>query len=169
MSVVANIEPLEGRLPALQWRWDAETDILSGSFRASRRAQGDTGAVELTDDVGSVAVVELHEGVVCGLDVVVWPEVSTRPALQLPARLVDGRVVVSRRGEPAGVAAYEIDAPLAVETDASESLFHLRIGEPRTVELVRVADHLYVEVDAAGALAGFWLTGVPAFPDFDEA
>ncbi|HET8633411.1 MAG TPA: hypothetical protein VFL88_04635, partial [Gemmatimonadales bacterium] len=41
-------------------------------------------------------------------------------------------------------------------------------GRRTAGELVRIADHLHVEVDEDGYVAGFWLTGVPAFPDFEE-
>jgi len=46
----ARIEPLAGGLPALVWRWDAETDILSGAFKGNRAGTGLTGTVELTDE-----------------------------------------------------------------------------------------------------------------------
>ena len=35
MNIDTRVEPLEGRLPTVEWRWDVETDILSGGFRAS--------------------------------------------------------------------------------------------------------------------------------------
>jgi uncharacterized protein YuzE len=55
-----------------------------------------------------------------------------------------------------------------VRTDRAESVFHLAIGAPRPVEVVRAADHLYIEVDQQGLVAGFWLTGVPPFPEFED-
>ena len=168
MAVQARIEPLEGPLPVLAWRWDPETDILSGAFRASRKAGGLTGTLELTDDAGSIAVVEVNEGVICGLDVVVWPEVVTTRSLAVPAQLSDGRVVVARRPSRPGIASMEVDAPLSVRTDLAETVFHVRVGDERPVELVRIADHLLVEVDGDGIVAGFWLTGVPAFPDLAD-
>ena len=73
----ARIEPLAGALPTLLWRWDAETDILSGAFKGNRAGSGLTGTIELTDEVGSIAVVDVHNGVICGLDIVVWPAVDT--------------------------------------------------------------------------------------------
>jgi hypothetical protein len=62
----------------------------------------------------------------------------------------------------------EVDTALSVRTDATESVFHLRIGPERQVEVIRAADHLYIEVDEQGTLGGFWLTGVPQFPEFDD-
>lgn len=168
MTIQAHIEPLDGRLPSLNWRWDPETDILSGAFKTSRKAGGLTGTLELSDDAGSVAVVEVSDGVICGLDMVVWPDVVTRRGLAMPTQLVDGRVVVARRPSRPGIAAVEVDTTLSVLTDPGEAVFHLRVGEDRPVEVVRIADHLHVEVDGDGFVAGFWLTGVPAFPELDD-
>ena len=58
---------------------------------------------------------------------------------------------------------------LSVETNASESVFHLSIGVRRPVEVVRAADNFYIEVDQQGGLAGFWMTNVPPFSSFEEA
>jgi len=160
----SRIEPLAGALPALAWRWDAETDILSGAFKVNRAGNGLTGTVELTDELGSIAVVDVHNGVVCGVDIVVWPEVGTVTELPVPDKLTDGRVVVSAKAAKTGVTSLEINAPLTVMTNRSETVFHLCIGPRREVDAVRVADHLLVEVDRAGGLAGFWLTDVPPFP-----
>ena len=168
MSIDAHIEPLGGKLPPIAWRWDPETDILSGAFKAARKVGGLTGTVELSDDEGSVAVLEVSDGVICGLDIVVWPEVATTPSLEVPAQLTEGRVVVARRPSKPGIASVEVDTTLSVTTDHTERVFHLRIGAPRVVEVVRVADHLYIEVDEAGVVAGFWLTGVPPFPELED-
>ena len=164
----AKIEPLAGALPAIAWRWDPETDILSGSFKGNRKTGGLTGSVELTDAEGSVAVLDVNSGVVCGIDVVVWPEVSTRSDIQVPAQLTDGRVVLPSGGSRAAVSSVEVDTSLSVETNATESVFHLRIGPRRQVEVVRAADNFFVELDQQGGLAGFWMTNVPPFAAFEE-
>jgi hypothetical protein len=162
------IEPLGGGLPSISWRWDPETDILSGAFKGARKTAGLTGTVELTDAEGSVAVLDVNNGVICGIDVVVWPEVSTRSEIQVPAPFTEGRVVLPSGGSRAAVASVEVDASLSVETNASESTFHLRIGPRRPVSVVRAADNFYVEVDQQGGLAGFWMTNVPPFTAFEE-
>ncbi len=167
-GMVTRVEPLTGSLPSINWRWDPETDILSGAFKGNRKSGGLTGTVELTDAEGSVAVLDVHNGVVCGLDVVVWPEVTTSPDLTVPAQLIEGRVVIPARPSRPGVASVEVDTTLSVRTNGSESVFHLRIGPRRAVEAVRVADNFYVEVDQQSALAGFWMTGVPPFSAFEE-
>jgi hypothetical protein len=113
-----------------------------------------------------VAVLEVNNGVICGLDVVVWPEVATRSELQVPAQLTEGRVVLPGGGSRA-VSSVEVDTTLSVETNSAESVFHLRIGARRPVEVVRAADSFYVEVDQQGGLAGFWMTNVPPFSSFE--
>jgi uncharacterized protein YuzE len=168
VSLAANIEPLSGKLPTITWRWDPETDILSGAFKASRKIGGLTGTVELTDDEGSVAVLDVTDGVICGIDVVVWPEVASTPGLQVPAQLTEGRVVAAKRPSRPGITSMEVDTSLSVRTDPSETVFHLRIGPTRAVEVVRVADHFFIEVDQEGSVAGFWLTAVPPFPAFED-
>jgi hypothetical protein len=168
MSMDARIEPLSGALPSVSWRWDPETDILSGAFKGNRKSGGMTGTVELTDAEGSVAVLDVNNGVICGLDVVVWPEVIAVSELQVPAKLTDGRVVLPSRPSRPGVASVEVDTTLSVQTNGAESVFHLQIGPRRPVEGVRAADNFYIEVDHQGGLAGFWLTNVPAFQGLDD-
>jgi len=168
MSIEARIEPLSGALPGISWRWDSETDILSGAFKGNRKTGGLTGTVELTDAEGSVAVLDVNNGVICGLDVVVWPEVTTGSDLRVPAKLTDGRVVLPSRPSRPGVASLEVDTTLSVQTNSAESVFHLQIGPKRSVECVRAADNFYIEVDPQGGLAGFWLTNVPAFTALED-
>ena len=168
MSMDARIEPLSGALPSVSWRWDPETDILSGAFKGNRKSGGMTGTVELTDAEGSVAVLDVNNGVICGLDVVVWPEVIAVSELHVPAKLTDGRVVLPSRPSRPGVASVEVDTTLSVQTNGAESVFHLQIGPRRPVEGVRAADNFYIEVDHEGGLAGFWLTNVPAFQGLDD-
>src|SRR2546421_9585645 len=107
MSVDARIEPLSGALPSVSWRWDPETDILSGAFKGNRKSGGLTGTVELTDAEGSIAVLDVNNGVICGLDVVVWPEVTTAAELRVSAQLTDGRVVLPARPSPPGGTSVE--------------------------------------------------------------
>lgn len=168
MSVEARIEPLSGALPSIGWRWDQETDILSGAFKGNRKSGGLTGTVELTDAEGSVAVLDVNNGVICGLDVVVWPEVITVADLQVPAKLTDGRVVLPSRPSRPGVASLEVDTTLSVQTNGAESVFHLQIGPRRPVEGVRTADNFFIEVDHQGGLAGFWMTNVPPFQGLED-
>jgi hypothetical protein len=144
--------------PRIHWRWESETDILSGSSRTARRGEV-AEAVELSGPDGAVAVLDVIGGEVCGVDIVIWPDVETISGLQPPAPEVAGRVTL-----PPGRGSREVETPLAVEVDGLEQTFHLRIGPKRPVTVIQVADHLLIEVDSSDELAGFWLTGVPPFP-----
>ncbi len=164
MGLDLHVVSATGPVPQLRWRWDAETDILSGSFTPRVGKAGHTGTVELNDEEGAIAVIDVVGGVLCGLDVVVWPEVVVLPRLAPPVEAQDGMVVVPSRAARRGTAALEFDTALAVTTDLTEEIFHLRIGTRRAVEPVRVANRLLVEVDASHRLAGFWLEEVPSLP-----
>lgn len=163
MNVETRVEPLEGTLPTVAWRWDVETDILSGGFRHGIGKGGQEASVELSDDEGSVVVLDVAGGVLCGLDVVVWPEVDTVPGLAPPSGARPGRVVLPSKAARQAVSAVEVDTTLSVSATPDEKIVHLRIGGRREVEVVRVADHLLVELDHKRRLAGFWLTEVPPF------
>jgi hypothetical protein len=107
-------------------------------------------------------------GLIRGVEVVVWPDVNTVPALAAPAAPKQGDVELpSRRSQPA-VAAVEVDTILAIDTNTDESVFHVRLSAVRAVSQVQVADGLVAEVDEHEELAGLWLTGVPAFPALPE-
>lgn len=167
MTIAAKIEPLSDGVPAIRWHWDPETDILSGSFR-DRAASGVTGTLELTDAEGSVAVVDVVGGVIRGVDVVVWPEVTTLPELAPPPPARDGRVLLPSRNSPSAAASVELDTSLAITTNTRESVFHLRLGAKRKVEVIRAADNLLIEIDQDQRLAGFWMLNVEPFPAAEE-
>ena len=164
MALEIHVVAQSGPLPALVWRWEPETDILSGSMRIESRGAGYTGTVELNDEDGSIAVLDINAGVLCGIDVVVWPEITTLPGLAAPVDARVGQVMVPSRTAKRGTAALEFDTTLTISSDPAERTFHLRIGTRRPVEPIRVADHFLVEVDGAQRLAGFWFEGVP-LPD----
>lgn len=169
MNLDARIDPLDGPLPTIRWTWDDETDILSGAMAGSKKGGGLTGTVELTDDEGSVAVVDVAGGRVQGLDIVVWPEVTEVRGLEAPEAGRDGVIVLPPRPSQPGIAAVEVDTTLSVAANPRHDTLHLRIGTKRQVEAVRVADGLLVEVDGKGRLAGFWLLSVPFGPEGDPA
>lgn len=168
MHFEARVEPLDGKLPRVSYRWDPETDILSVSFRGGGTATGLTGTVDLEGSDGSFVVIDVAGGVVRGVDIVTWPDdIRTVDTLAAPEPVQDGRVVFpSRRSQP-GIAAVEVDTALVMERNPAESLFHIRVGRPRAAVVVRVADFLLVEVDKQTRLAGLWLLDVPPFPNVE--
>lgn len=159
MGVILRVEEA-GDLPRVAWRWEPETDILAGSLAPV--AEGAAGSLELSGHDGSVAVVDLIGGRMAGLDVVVWPEVVTVPDLVVPPSIRRGVIrVLPGNGTPEALAALELDVALGARANPAEDLIHLRVGAPRPTVVVQVADHLHVEVDEGGGLAGFWLSAVP--------
>jgi ribosomal 50S subunit-recycling heat shock protein len=160
------VERVTGALPSIAWRWDPETDILSGTFRNSGSSRLD-GTIELTDAEGAIAVLDVADGAVAGLDMVVWPEVTSTRGLSLPSNVETGRVVL--RGPRADrTTSVEIESVLTVRTNPGESLYHLKVGGSPAARAVRVADQLLVELDTEDALVGCWLMGVPPFPSLDD-
>lgn len=168
MHFEARIEPLDGKLPKVSYHWDPETDILSVACKGAGKASGLNGTVDLEGADGSFVVIDVAGGVLRGVDVVTWPDdIRTVDALAVPDATKEGRVVFpSRRSQP-GVAAVEVDTALTVEKNQSESVFHIRVGRLRPAAVVRVADHLLVEVDKQWRLAGLWLLEVPPFPNVE--
>lgn len=165
MALEVHVLNPAGPLPAVRWKWDAETDILSGSFSVETHATGYSGTVELNDEDGSIAVLDVTTGVLCGLDIVLWPEITTLSGLAAPVEARAGQIVVPSRAARRGAAALEFDTTLTVSADPDEQTLHLRIGTRRAVEPIRVANHFIVEVDAAQRLAGFWMEQVPPQPE----
>lgn len=159
MGVILRVEEA-ATLPGVEWRWEPETDILAGSL--SPAPGGPAGSLELSGHDGSVAVVDLTGGRMAGLDVVVWPEVVTVPELVVPVAVRNGTIrVMPGNGTPESLASLELDVALSARANLAEDLIHLRVGAPRPTAVVQVADHLHVEVDEGGGLAGFWLSAVP--------
>ncbi len=163
------IEPPVRPLPTLRWKWDEETDILSGAFAAPPDARGLTTSLEIADAAGTVLVADITRGLLCGLDMVVWPDVEVDAAVRLPDDLPDGTLVLATDEDDA-IPALDVDGEILVLASVDESLYHVQLGTAIVARRLRLADQLCVELDAHGALAGFWLIGVPPYvpPDDDE-
>ena len=168
MHYEAKIQPLEGKLPKVSYRWDPETDILSAVCKGIPKATGMNGTVDLEGSDGSFVLLDVAGGLLRGLDVVTWPDdIRTLDSLAPPEAASDARVLFpSRRSQPA-VAAVEVDTALIVEKNATESLIHIRVGRIKPATVVRVADLLLVEVDKQSRRAGLWLLEVPPFPNVE--
>ncbi|MGH7658637.1 MAG: hypothetical protein ACREL6_10425 [Gemmatimonadales bacterium] len=169
-SLEAQVEPLDGPLPVINWRWDPETDILSGAFRREDIEQtGFHGMIELTNPGGAVIVLDLGRGVLGGLDVVVWPEVVARPDLVPPAAGLDGQIMLPVRAPQRGPESREVETPISVAANPRQTMFHISLGDATTPgspadRIIRVAERFLVELDSMQRLIGFWLLEVEAFP-----
>ena len=175
MHFEARIAPLNGKLPKVSYRWDPETDILTVACKGGPKGEGMNGTVDLEGGDGSFVVIDVAGGALRGLDVVTWPEdVRTVAALAPPDATKEGQVTFpdrrshSRGGAQAeGIAAVELDTALTVDKNPAESVFHIRVGRQRAAAIVRVADHLLVEIDKQSRIAGLWLLEVPPFPNVE--
>lgn len=168
MGVVAHVAPLAGALPRVEYRWDPDTDILTGAVTGAKRGNGLTGTVGLEGMPGGFVVIDLEGGAIRGIDVVDWPEqVDTIPDLAPPGSTQDVTLTVPARASQPGIAAVELDAAFRVEKNADESVIHIRLGNVGNPTVARVADNLFVEVDASTQLVGLWFLNVPPFPDLD--
>ena len=157
------VEPFDGELRQLAYHWDSETEILSGGADITGN-RGLTGSIELEDERGAVVTLDFAEGVLRGIEVVVWPSVQSRDGLIVPTPDGGARLVVPQRMSQPGVAVVEIDVHLEAETCANESIVHLRVGRGRPARTVALAENLLLDLDRTDELAGFWLLAVPAFP-----
>ena len=168
MHFEARIEPLNGKLPKVTYRWDPETDILTVACKGVPKGNGMNGTVDLEGGDGSFVVIDVAGGSLRGVDVVTWPDdVRTVASLQVPEASKEGQVTFPNRQSQPGVAAVEVDTPLTVDKNQNESVFHIRIGRQRPATVVRVADHMLVEVDKQSRIAGLWLLEVPPFPNVE--
>jgi len=168
MQYETKIQPLDGKLPKVSYRWDPETDILSAVCKGLPKTSGMNGTVDLEGSDGSFVLLDVAGGLLRGLDVVTWPDdIRTLDGLVAPEVASEARVLFpSRRSQPA-VAAVEVDTALVVEKNAVESVIHIRVGRAKPANVVRIADHLLVEVDKQSRLAGLWLLEVPPFPNVE--
>lgn len=168
MHFEARIEPLNGKLPKVSYRWDPETDILTVACKGVPKGNGMNGTVDLEGGDGSFVVIDVAGGALRGVDIVTWPEdVRTVAALEPPATPKEGQVTFPDRRSQPGVAAIEVDTRLTVDKNQTESVFHIRVGRQRPATVVRVADHMLVEVDKQSRIAGLWLLEVPPFPNVE--
>lgn len=164
MTLAAHVEPLSGELPRISFKWDPETEILSGQFIGAKAGKGLTGTVEIEGADGSFAVLDVNLGVLRGLEVVVWPETTIVPDLNPPSATSRGRLSLPTRASQPGIAAVELETSLIAEKSADQSIIHLRVGPRRKVTSVQLADNLILDVDGSNQIAGFWLLRVPPFP-----
>jgi hypothetical protein len=167
------LEPLQGALPAITWRRDDETEILSGGFKPAGKGRGASVTVELADAEGAIVVLDVVAGRLTGLDVVIWPALDPVSGLKPPAPSRNAEVLwPAKPSAIAAAAAVELETPLLASTNDAGTLLHLELGRSRVAETVRLADRLLADIDDRQRLAGLWLLELPqidAALDDDEA
>jgi hypothetical protein len=164
VNIPVRIEPSSGLLPAVEYRWDVDTDILSASVDSVGQVPDRSTALELEGADGSWLILDVRAGCIRGVEVAVWPSVRRRANLAPPAPVEDATVIVGavERGRRLAV---EVDTRLAAESDHTERTIHFRLGATRQTRTVRIARDILVDIDGRDRMAGLWLLEVPPFPD----
>ena len=164
LNIPIQVEPANGASPAVEYRWDPDTEILSAQLNPRSSGKGMSGSVEVEGADGSWLILDVSAGRINGIEVAVWPDVHKRNTLAPPGKVEEGTVQVpSRRSQP-GVASLEVETPLLAEADEGERVFHFTLGKKRQTRTVRLAKDLLLDVDGSNHLAGLWLLNVPPFP-----
>lgn len=164
MDILVRVEPAVTALPAVDYRWDADTDILTATLHSGAVGEGMSGSVEIEGKDGSWLILEASNGRIASVEVAVWPEVRKVGSLAVPAEPAPSRVTLpSRQSEP-GVAVLEVDTLLAATADKAERTIHFRIGPSRPTRPVSVAQDVILDIDERDRIAGVWLLNVPPFP-----
>jgi len=161
VNIPVRIEPWTGAPAPVDYRWDEDTDILTAKVEDA--AGGRTLSVDVEGTDGSWLILDVSDERIRGVEVAVWPTVRKLADLKPPAALESVRVKVGRDGVP-GVAAVEVDTPVAAESDDDERTIHFRLGPGRQVRTVRIARDMLLDIDTRDRLAGVWLLEVPPFP-----
>jgi hypothetical protein len=164
VSIAVALEPSSGSPPAVEYRWDADTDILTARIQSSDGGAGPSGSVELEGPDGAWLILDVVHGRIAGVEVAVWPEVHKRAVLAPPTSTDDARAMVPLAGAEAGPALVEMETPLHAESDEAERVIHFRVGTRRDVRAVRLGRDLLLELDAQSRIAGLWLLNVPPLP-----
>ena len=165
MSLDVRVDEIsEAELPPVEYRWDADTEILSVALRHAGVAEGLSGSMDIEGADGAWIMLELSAGRLAAVEVAVWPDVRTVDPLVVPASAAAARIRVPSRDSQPGLAALEVDTAIRAVADKAERTIHFRIGPQRSAKALRVASDLLIEVDAKSRIAGFWFLNVPPFP-----
>jgi hypothetical protein len=164
VQIEVRVEPIDTPLPTVEYRWDADTDILTAAFRGRATGEGMSGSVEMEGQDGSWLIFDVHAGCIGSVEVAVWPDVRKVSQLAPPADAVPARVTIPGRRSQPGVSAVEVDTRIAADADRAEQTLHFRFGAARAARCVRVAKDLVLDIDDRDRIAGVWLLNVPPFP-----
>jgi hypothetical protein len=164
VQIDVRIEPTTAALPAVEYRWDTDTDILTATLRSTSVGEGVSGSVEMEGQDGSWLIFDVHAGHISGVEVAVWPEVRKVAALEPPSHAPPGRAAIPARNGVNGVTALEVNTRLAADADAQERTIHFRFGGARAAHAVRIGKDLVLDIDDREGIVGVWLLNVPPFP-----
>ena len=164
MNVAVHLEPASESCPGVEYRWDADTDILLARLQGAEANVGMSGSVDFQGADGSWVILDVAGGRIRGVEVAVWPDVHKRAGLAAPATIEEGRVLIPSRASQPGIAAVEVEVPLMAEADGERRVIHFRVGPRREVRSIRIATDLLLDIDPQSRIAGLWLLNVPPSP-----
>ena len=164
MEIAVRVEAGAVELPAVAYRWDADTDILTAILEVGAKGDGMSGSVGVEGSDGSWLIFDVSGGRIAGVEVAVWPDVRKVGTLVPPLEARPALLTIPSRTSQPGVASVEVDTRIVADADASERTIHFRFGAPRSMRAVRVAKDMLLDVDDADRIAGVWLLNVPPFP-----
>lgn len=192
MCVHVVLAPSLGRPADFRYTVDPETGILAGrAAPADRRVvrpvqrRADWRSIELEGRDGSWLTLDVHDGRLDGVVVVIWPRARVRP-LSPPADAPLHAAHVSA-GPRTRDLPVEVSARIRVEVDAARRIVHFSLAPARAPALadgapefppphvaepapvgragaartVRLANDLLADVAPDGHVAGLWLLNVP--------
>jgi hypothetical protein len=164
LEIEVRVESRNTPLPAVDYRWDEDTDILTATLRVVAKSDGMSGSVEVQGSDGSWLIFDVNAGQIAGIEVAVWPDVRKTAMLAAPADVSPVTVRVPTRRSQPGVASVEVDTRLTAEADTLEQTIHFRFGGGRMHRVVRLAQDLMFDLDDGDRVVGVWLLNVPPFP-----
>ena len=164
MTIPLRVAPATVPSGAVEYRWDADTDILTAHLSLGEEGSGASGSVDVEGSDGSWLIFDVSEGQIRSVEVAVWPPVRKRSTLAPPSEVDDAAVHVGESGGAGRVSALEVNTPLIAESDHAERTIHFRMGPSRSTRTVRIATGVLLDIDGRDRLAGVWLLDVPPFP-----
>ena len=164
MNIAVQLHPASGSPPEVEYKWDADTDILSAQLSPMAAGEGMSGSVGLEGRDGSWLILDVAAGRINGVEIAVWPDVRRLPSLTPPSTIEDAHVVVPARRSQPNIASLEMDTHLSAEADPAQRNFHFRLGKPRLTRTIRLARDVLIDVDDKSQISGVWLLNVPPCP-----
>ena len=167
MNIAVVVERRAESSSGVEYRWDADTEILTANVGAESAvpSPGASGSLGLEGTDGSWVILDVADGCIKGVEVAVWPDVRMQRSLQPPPEVENARVSLPDANEQGAIASVELDTLLIAESDAAKKTIHFRVGKPRRVTTVRIAQDLLIDIDSRSRIAGVWLLNVPPCPD----
>jgi hypothetical protein len=164
VKIAVQLQPSEAPAQTVEYRWDADTDILSAQLSPRVEGNGMSGSVGLEGSDGSWVIIDVAAGRINGVEVAVWPEVRKLSALPTPSTIEDMHVVVPARQSQPNIASVEMNARLIADADLDQKTLHFRLGKPKISRTIRVARDLLLDIDDKSQISGLWLLNVPPAP-----